>query len=599
MRNKKEAFFLLFLFLFALGLRLSYFSFLKQHYFFVNYPSDDVQFYQSWAEEIASGHWLGNHVFYGMPLYAYFLAIIKRLTGNHPFLIHLVQFFLGSFNCILLYQIAKKIFSPKVAIIAGILSATNFVLIYYDWLLMPVTLLITLSLIIANAVLSFTPATSKREWFLLGSLLGLCVLGDGKFIFVAIFAAAFFLRQNRGVKQNIASALFVLFAGVAVILSLVALRNRMVDGDWVFLSAHGGINFYLGNNPQATGTFENPDFLRPTHEGHIDDPRIIAETTLNRSLKPSEVSQFWSNKAWAFIKNSPARTLLLLGKKCLLFFTDAETAYDIDLILQKDWKGRVDVNSFRIICPLAILGIGISFISRNFRAIVPFSFVLSQLIFTMLFFLITRHRATVLPFFILFESLALSWLFEKIKSRRIKEVFFALLAFFLLFALLKSERYDTSVLDFLRATKSGLVFADEKKFAEARIEYQKALGLQPRDTNTIYNLANSFAAENNFAEAILWYQRAVSMNPLNVDVLYNLGYSHEQMGNTKDAIAAYGKVVNLMPKSYDAHIRLANIFIEKGRCQDAKKHFQTVLAHYPQLSAEITSRFAACKKKLP
>ena len=173
-----EKFFLWFLFLFALTLRLSYFIFLKDSYLFYGHPSDDVIYYQNWAKIIATTDGLGTSAFSGMPLFPYYLALLFRICLGHWFAVNILNLALGALNCVLLYILAKKVFSMRVAMLTGLLAATNFILIYYDWLLMPVTLLISLSIFILLTLSDENPKSFK-EWFLLGIFIGLAALGDG------------------------------------------------------------------------------------------------------------------------------------------------------------------------------------------------------------------------------------------------------------------------------------------------------------------------------------------------------------------------------------------------------------------------------------
>ena len=147
-QSKKNILDGIFIFILALTLRLSYLFFLQHDNIFYGHPASDVLYYQEWAKDIASGNWLGSKVFWGMPLYPYCLAALYRLALGNLFLIHLAHLILGSLNCVLVYVIARSIFCRRIALIAAIFTAANFMMIYYDGLLMPVVLIITLSLLI-------------------------------------------------------------------------------------------------------------------------------------------------------------------------------------------------------------------------------------------------------------------------------------------------------------------------------------------------------------------------------------------------------------------------------------------------------------------
>src|SRR5206468_397275 len=154
--------------------------------------SSDVTYYQNWARDIIRGATSPQQVFWGFPLYPYFLAAIKTLAFGNTGLVRFFHLILGSLNCVLVYFLARAIFNQNTARLSALLMAVNFTLIHYDWLMMPVTLLITLSLIILIVVTDFQLIKNRKECFLLGLLLGLTILGDGKFLIFLFLLSIYF-----------------------------------------------------------------------------------------------------------------------------------------------------------------------------------------------------------------------------------------------------------------------------------------------------------------------------------------------------------------------------------------------------------------------
>lgn len=590
--QKKEFVFVAFLFCLAFALRLGYTFFLQTHYPFYDYPTDDVRYYQQWGAEIADGNWLGNTVFYGYPLFPYFWAVLLRLTLGNIFLIRLILLGLGSVNCVLIYFLALKIFSQRAAVIASLLAATNFMLIYYDWLMMPVTLLIFLSLVIVLSALGLNSGSPLRQWFMLGILIGLTALGDGKFVLFLVIALIYMAaRYRKEPLKKLLKILTCLAGGALIIFFSVTLRNRIVSNDWVFISAQTGLSFYVGNNPQATGIFENPDFIRPNHSGQDEDQAVIARMALKRNLKPSEVSKFWYQKGLSFIKSSPAQYGNLLRKKISAFLTDNEYGHDIDLLMQKGWEDHFDINSFRIICPAALIGI---ILSIRYPAVLwPNLLIASQFLLTLIFFTTTRQRMVILPFLLIYESFFIGWLIDQTRQKRFKELFLPVLAFLILLFLFEPVKLNPKLIRFYQLTRSGYVNIVKKDYTAAQEEYAEALTIYPSDTNALYNLGNVYAAENNFPEAVRCYQKALSVNPFEVNVAFNLAYCFEQLNDTGAAIKGYEKVLALAPNSADVHYRLARIYQSQGNCSKAKDHYDAVLKINPRLKLSI----APCRQK--
>ena len=74
----------------------------------------------------------------------------------------------------------------------------------------------------------------------------------------------------------------------------VTIRNRVVGGDWVVVASQGGVNFYIGNNPAAIGTFAPPKLypnVRLDHPAAMREAyERYAEEQVGRELSPAGVS---------------------------------------------------------------------------------------------------------------------------------------------------------------------------------------------------------------------------------------------------------------------------------------------------------------------
>jgi hypothetical protein len=363
--------------------------------------------------------------------------------------------------------------------------------------MMPVTLLITLSLVVMLTLYEQNLWTNPRHGFLLGILMGLGILGDGKILFFLFLSAAYLMGQgSKPWSQKICQWIIPLFAGALLMILPVTLRNKIVGGNWVMISAQSGLSFYAGNNPEATGFYEHPYFMRPSHAGQDEDQKIIAEAIARKQLSDREVSQFWSDKAVAFIKEHPQAYLRLLWRKALLFFKDTEMAHDLDLLFQRDYRLRLDWNPYWLVCPLAMLGMTVARRQRKETALINM-IILSQLIMTLIFFLTTRHRATILPFFLIYEAFAFCWLVEKFFKREWLKGGLAFAAVFAAVILFPAEFRAEEDVRFARASKSAAVYFDRKQYEEAQLAFFQAHRLQPWDTNTLLGIGNTFMMQNN------------------------------------------------------------------------------------------------------
>lgn len=569
----------------ALIIRCLYLMLMRDHYFFYNHPSSDINYYLSWAWQIAKGDWIGHKVFSGLPLYPYLLAVFLRLSIGIIPVVKLFHIAIGSLNCLLVFLLTKKLFSDKIAIIATILMLTNFTLIYYDSLLMPVSIIITLTLLILFTLQDEYNLATKRGKIIFGILLGITSLADGKFlIFTALFLGSIIFKKIP-IKEKQSLIIFILI-GFMSILTLTGLRNKLISKEWVWITAQSGLSFYVGNNPLSTGTYINPDFIRPTHAGQDEDQILEAQCRTGTLMGAKQASRYWQNEGFKFIREHPIRYLKLLSKKMHLFYIESENAYDIDLIFQRHWKKIFDFNSITILMPLALLGIFISFRHKKLNT-ETILLILSQWIFTCIFFLNHRHRATIMPILIIYEAVAILWLFKQIKAKQYKligKIFAGLIAWFIIF---HSQKINAQDYAFLKHSKAGPIFVEDLQIERGKQEYFAALKIKPLDTTTLYNLATAYALEENYSKAIHYYNRVLGINPIQIDSLFNLGYCSEQLEQLDQAKDYYFKVLRLNSDSADAHLRLTKIYTREQNCRLAKLHYYQIISLNPELKKEI------------
>src|SRR5713101_1617542 len=73
----------------------------------------DMHFYDDWAQRILHGQLTDHLAFYGLPLYAYLLALIYKLAGYGPFIPGLLQAGLDAGTAVLVYKLGVRIFATS------------------------------------------------------------------------------------------------------------------------------------------------------------------------------------------------------------------------------------------------------------------------------------------------------------------------------------------------------------------------------------------------------------------------------------------------------------------------------------------------------
>lgn len=108
--NKKKLYILMLgIFLFALLIRLVHLLLIKNNPLFLNLLLDAKE-YDSWAKDILEKDWLSKSHDFMSPAYPYFLSLIYLIFGHNITIAALIQFIIGSINCVLIFLITHKIF---------------------------------------------------------------------------------------------------------------------------------------------------------------------------------------------------------------------------------------------------------------------------------------------------------------------------------------------------------------------------------------------------------------------------------------------------------------------------------------------------------
>jgi tetratricopeptide (TPR) repeat protein len=100
----------------------------------------------------------------------------------------------------------------------------------------------------------------------------------------------------------------------------VAVRNVVVSGQWSFASSHGGLNFYIGNHANASGSYRPVPGISPTILGQQRDAQRVAANALGRPVTEAETSDYFFGLAWTWIREHPMQAVQLFGRKLLYTF---------------------------------------------------------------------------------------------------------------------------------------------------------------------------------------------------------------------------------------------------------------------------------------
>jgi tetratricopeptide (TPR) repeat protein len=313
----------------------------------------------------------------------------------------------------------------------------------------------------------------------------------------------------------------LLLTGVVAGCSPVWLHNYFVARDPVFLSAHSGLNYWIGNNPWATGYPKIPPGLRASQEGLLRDSITVPEQEIGRSLRRSEVSAYWSAKAKSWIEANRAAWWKLLGRKFANFW-NAFQYDDLSIISLLRTQGIMPPGlRFGPVAALALPALLVA-LWREPRARWIGGAVAMHLTALMPVFVTERYRLCAVPGLLLFASYGLYALRNWITAHEWKPAigFAGALASAAVFVwwprndpgLWSLDHYNTGI----RALKSG-------NLDLAQRELERAHDLVEDNAEINFALGNLWLARGDHTKVKQFYRRTLELNPRHADCWNNLG----------------------------------------------------------------------------
>ncbi|MFO7650935.1 MAG: glycosyltransferase family 39 protein [bacterium] len=471
----------------------------------------DAWYYHRWALEILGGSFWGSDVFFLRPLYPYFLAGVYAVFGRHVLPVQLVQAALAGVSCWLLYDIARRLFGPRPAAFAAFGYAICGVLVFYTGTLMYVELTVLFTLLTVWLLL----AAGRRwwAWLLSGLAFGLSVICRPELLVLAPALALWFALRRVGRRNALIAA-----AGAFAVVGAVPLRNYIVARDPVVFTAHSGVNFYYGNNPSSDGAWQPAPELHPAAGFSHEMLKRTSRTVDGRQLSWSAASNYWLGRGLRFIVEQPGAWLRLELRKLLLFLSDYEVPsnYYLETARARSTALRVAFLSFGMILALAIPGLAWAW--RERRTVLPaYLYVAAYLLSALMFYVLSRLRAPVIPFLLVFAGYGLHRLIDAFRARRPGRAWTgvataaAVLAISLLIPV-RRDAYSSQA----HAQAANILLAG-RELRPAIAELELALAADPGNISARYSLLVSLATAGRVGEAERHYrhlQEAAAASPV-------------------------------------------------------------------------------------
>jgi tetratricopeptide (TPR) repeat protein len=516
----------------------------------------DAEYVVDWARSIRAGDILGspeNTAYFRTPLYPFFLAAVFSMPGPDLLSARIFQAILGSLTVVLLMDMAWRRFGKIGGIGTCVLAGASWPLLHFGRELFIESLAVFLGAAFL-AAWARTQATSRASrWILLGVLIGLGGAARANFLAilpVAVLAAWFEIGPPRRARHVV-----WLLIGTSIPLAPIALRNRVVSGEWVALSYQGGLNLWIGNNPESDGMSARlPGFTSWRNE----DVEAALAREYGQRLSPGEQDRHYRKLAFEFFAQEPLSAARLLARKAYLFFQGYEIRNnrDLEAIRERDPILSLPLPDFGWILPLALVGV-VSTWGRRRELIHLYGFALAMAIGVILFFVCARYRLLAWPALLVLAGAGVSGTLGRGipgSSRAFRVGLLVTLAVLARIDFLHIRDPDSSQPHF----QYGNAYARAGRLEDAEMEYRTALKLAPGFAEARYHLGALFLQEGRIAEALPELEEAARALPLSFRVRRSLAEALEHAGSWERALAVRREAAELSAGAPQDRLALAN-----------------------------------------
>jgi tetratricopeptide (TPR) repeat protein len=536
--------------------------------------------------------------YFHSPLYQWFLGGLYDAFGRNLTLVRVVQHLAGCLMVLVVWATTRELFGSRaIAAVAGVAMAVSGPIIFFEGHLLVDGLMPLLAALVPAAALFHARRPRPATAAAIGVAVAIAALARGVALIWSPLLIAWLWRGG-GPGQRRPRHALAFAAALAMTIAPTTLRNYLVEGEVVGITANGGLNFFIGNHERSNGSYVLPPGLWFEPGDPMDDYAGFAAATADLGHRPSsaELSSWWSKRAMRFIANNPGRTVELAGTKLKLLVNDYE------------YPQLYNYYGYRAICPIlnvlptsgwvivpALVGLVMALWLRrrpNERLLAGIAILYAASFIP--FFVVDRFRCAWLPLLAPFAALALVELVRNFRGRRWPTVV-ALGCAFLFSSAAVFARVEGP-------TPAAQYFAfGEAEQAKGNVDaslawYQRAVEAEPLQPRALANQGVALGRLGRFAEAEASLRRAAELWPGSDRVQNDLGLVYVRLGRTADAERAFRTAIRLNPGLGEAYANLGDLLVRRGDPTRAADAFRSALQLVPRgtpIEAAISARLAA------
>jgi len=529
-----------------------------------------------WATFLLSHHFVGVNAFFQGPLYPYALAAIRALIGSQLGPVLVVQAVIGSLSVVLLADAARRVTRPWIALVIGASLALYQLSVMLDGLILGESLAfflesaliwmwcraVTGRAIVRAAGPRAAPAAappSHATFGAMGALTGLLANARGTGALMMIPTLWLALKAGAPSRKQAWDRIAVSLASFGVFILMSLAWNWHACHEFIPLTYNFGFNLYVGNNPDADGSYvagvggsrlggapsSAPD------GGAGGDTREYLRKERGLDLTPAQSSRYWAGEAAGFVLANPLRAIELAGAKLVMLWNAREIPQLERLELFRLEAGPLGLpiaGTFAFFGILGLIGLALVDSSPGAGAILRLD-VGAIVIGVLPFFVVDRYRYHLVPALAVAGAMGIDALIRRARapgSRRAALATMAASAFLVLWRLPREERarvewgltFDLGMrwLDHDRPDLASQQFRHAIEIEnESAIGTDSDLAARRNRAQLHFNYASALHALGQNDDALRWIERAARGDPGESRYIRALADAYALAGRTAEA----------------------------------------------------------------
>ncbi len=381
----------------------------------------------------------------------------------------------------------------------------------------------------------------------------------------------------------------VLVLGLTFALLPVAVRNRIVGGEWHLTTSQFGSNLYIGNNPNADGTYAALREGRGTAEYERQDATELAEAASwtppdawrGLDLLGARDNEVCSNTAWCVVEAHGQERPRWCGTAPSSSTPRARKATKTG---RHCFARLAHVGHFGVLVPLAVLGVFTTWKDRS-RIGVYYAMAAAYVSSVVVFYVSARYRLPLVPFLMLFASAGLASLASFVRTAGAREDRCCRSSHRSRGDCHKpADLVGRSSCEPTTETNLGVALQTDERLEEAEAHYRRAIAIDPDYGPAYVNLGMTLVALNRPYEAIDAYRRAIELGSADVELDYKLGNASLQAGRAAEAVGYFERAIAAGQRSAQLYSNLGIALVRTNREDEAIVAYREALRINPNNS---------------